>query len=86
MSKIVIVGPASPLRGGIADFNEALACELIAQRHEVVIVSFSMQYPSFLFQVKANSVKTPKPIILIKFIRSLIPSILFLGTKRLNSL
>ena len=42
MSKIVIVGPASPLRGGIADFNEALAGALMAQGHEVVIVSFSM--------------------------------------------
>ena len=60
MSKIVIVGPASPLRGGIADFNESLAGELIAQRHEVVIVSFSMQYPSFLFPGKSQFSKNPK--------------------------
>ena len=25
MTKIIIVGPAYPLRGGISDFNEALA-------------------------------------------------------------
>ena len=29
MAKIVIVGPAFPLRGGIANFNEALARPLL---------------------------------------------------------
>ncbi|GIR57805.1 MAG: hypothetical protein CM15mP65_03860 [Crocinitomicaceae bacterium] len=28
MSKIVLVGPAHPYRGGISDFNEAFASEL----------------------------------------------------------
>ena len=40
MSKLILVGPASPLRGGIADFNEALASELVNQGHEVIVVSF----------------------------------------------
>lgn len=55
MSKIVLVGPAPPYRGGIADFNEALANELIVQGNEVEIISFSLQYPSFLFPGKANT-------------------------------
>ena len=29
MTKIILVGPASPLRGGISDFNEALAKSLV---------------------------------------------------------
>ena len=49
MSKIIIVGPASPLRGGISDFNEALAKSLIEKGFLVEIISFSLQYPKFLF-------------------------------------
>ncbi|MFV0482792.1 MAG: hypothetical protein ACK5MG_01665 [Bacteroidales bacterium] len=35
--RIVCIGPAYPLRGGIAAFNERLARELIKQRHNVTI-------------------------------------------------
>ena len=54
MSKIVIVGPAHPLRGGIADFNEAFAKSLIDAGHQVTIVSFKLQYPSILFPGKTQ--------------------------------
>lgn len=47
--KVVLIGPAFPLRGGIADFNEALATSLQNEGHEVIIYSFNYQYPSFLF-------------------------------------
>jgi glycosyltransferase involved in cell wall biosynthesis len=47
--KIVIIGPAFPLRGGLASFNERLAKELDFKNYEVIIYSFSLQYPSFLF-------------------------------------
>ncbi len=47
--KVVILGPAHPLRGGIADFNEALANSIQQDGHSVSIYSFSYQYPSFLF-------------------------------------
>ncbi len=47
--KIGIIGPAWPLRGGIAALNESLARELSDAGHQVVIYSFSLQYPSFLF-------------------------------------
>ncbi|MGL4596040.1 MAG: glycosyltransferase [Bacteroidia bacterium] len=47
--KICIIGPAWPLRGGIAALNESLARELAKIGHGVAIYSFSLQYPSFLF-------------------------------------
>ncbi|HRG57315.1 MAG TPA: glycosyltransferase [Bacteroidia bacterium] len=47
--KVVIVGPAFPLRGGIANFNESLCREFVKANHNASIYSFSLQYPSFLF-------------------------------------
>ncbi len=47
--KAVIVGPAFPLRGGIADFNEALALAFQEVQIETSIYSFYFQYPKFLF-------------------------------------
>jgi len=47
--KTIIIGPAYPLRGGIANFNEALCAELMAEGHDCSIVSFSLQYPGLLF-------------------------------------
>ena len=55
MSKIIIVGPASPLRGGISDFNEALAKSLVEKGFLVEIISFSLQYPKFLFPGKSQN-------------------------------
>jgi glycosyltransferase involved in cell wall biosynthesis len=49
MQRIIIIGPAHPLRGGLATFNQRLAKEFISQGDECSIVSFSLQYPSFLF-------------------------------------
>lgn len=59
--RIVIIGPAHPLRGGIADFNHALAQELQQQGHTVSIVSFSLQYPKFLFPGKTQYTNAPPP-------------------------
>lgn len=47
--KIFIVGPAYPLRGGPAQFNENLCAELIKEGHDAQIISYSLQYPNFLF-------------------------------------
>jgi glycosyltransferase involved in cell wall biosynthesis len=49
MSRIVIIGPAHPLRGGLASFDERLARQFQQEGNEVVIYTFSLQYPSFLF-------------------------------------
>ncbi len=59
--KIGIIGPAWPLRGGLADFDERFARELQALGHEVAIWSYSLQYPSFLFPGKTQYTDAPKP-------------------------
>lgn len=52
--KVIIVGPAFPLRGGIANFNEALCRAMNAAGFDASIVSFSLQYPGFLFPGKTQ--------------------------------
>ncbi|MGE0569225.1 MAG: glycosyltransferase [Bacteroidia bacterium] len=47
--KIFIIGPAYPLRGGPAQFNENLCEELMKAGHDAQIISYSLQYPNFLF-------------------------------------
>ena len=47
--KIFIIGPAYPLRGGPAQFNENLCEELNKAGHDAQIISYSLQYPGFLF-------------------------------------
>jgi len=59
--KIAILGSAHPLRGGLSAFNERLAQYLVKQGHEVVIWSFSLQYPSFLFPGKTQFTDEPAP-------------------------
>ncbi len=49
MAKILIVGPAHPLRGGISALNERLAQAFLTENHEVEILSFRLQYPEILF-------------------------------------
>ncbi|MDA3883628.1 MAG: glycosyltransferase [Bacteroidales bacterium] len=51
---IISIGPAYPLRGGIADFNERFARELLSLGHSVSIVSYSLQYPNILFPGKTQ--------------------------------
>jgi glycosyltransferase involved in cell wall biosynthesis len=52
--KVAIIGPAHPLRGGLATYDQRLAEELMAQGHTAVIYSFSLQYPNFLFPGKTQ--------------------------------
>ncbi|HEY5609975.1 MAG TPA: glycosyltransferase family 4 protein, partial [Thermoanaerobaculia bacterium] len=49
--KIVLIGPVSPYRAGIAYCTQRLAEEL-AREHEVEIVSFSRQYPRWFYPGK----------------------------------
>lgn len=58
---IIIAGTAYPYRGGLAAYNERLAREFIAENHEVSIVTFTLQYPSFLFPGKSQYVNTMPP-------------------------
>lgn len=59
--KIVILGPAHPYRGGLASIMETMAREYISRGDEVVIYTFSLQYPSLLFPGKSQTVDTPAP-------------------------
>ncbi len=62
MSKsIIIVGPAYPLRGGLATYNQLLATKLQEQGHSVRIVTFSLQYPNILFPGKTQYSTDLKP-------------------------
>ncbi|WP_162428839.1 glycosyltransferase [Pontibacter pudoricolor] len=60
--RIIIVGPAHPMRGGgMATFNERLAQAFQDNGDEVEIVTFSLQYPSFLFPGKSQYSDEPAP-------------------------
>lgn len=71
--KVLIIGPAHPLRGGLATFNHRLASEFNRQGHTCSLVSFSLQYPSVLFPGKTQYSDEPAPDGLV--IRSLINSV-----------
>ncbi|MEO6582976.1 MAG: glycosyltransferase [Ferruginibacter sp.] len=58
---VVIIGPAHPLRGGLATFNERLAKEFQSQQHSVSIYTYSLQYPGFLFPGKTQYSSEPAP-------------------------
>ena len=51
--KIIILGTAFPLRGGIAHFN-ALLAEHLEKRHSVETITFKRQYPRLLFPGKTQ--------------------------------
>lgn len=62
MSKIILIGPAWPLRGGgMSTFNERLATEYQALGYEVEIVTFSLQYPRILFPGKSQMSEEEAP-------------------------
>ena len=61
MAKIVIIGPAHPLRGGLATFNQRLAKQFNDEGHTCSVFSFSLQYPSFLFPGKTQFTDEPAP-------------------------
>ena len=58
---IVIIGPAHPYRGGIADTNESLAQALLELGQDVEIFSFSRLYPSRLLPGKTQFSSKEKP-------------------------
>ena len=59
--KIIIVGPAYPYRGGIAAFSERLAAEFASRSADVQLITFTLQYPSFLFPGKTQYSEGPVP-------------------------
>ena len=61
MSRIVIIGPSYPLRGGLASFNERMARQFMDEGNEVTIYTFSLQYPGFLFPGTTQYSTEPPP-------------------------
>lgn len=72
---IIIIGPAHPLRGGLASFNERLAKEFIDTGNNVSIYTFSLQYPGFLFPgtTQFSTEPTPKELKINVVINSVNP-------------
>ncbi len=58
---VIIIGPAHPLRGGLATFDQRLATEFIREGYDCPIYSFSLQYPSFLFPGTTQYTTEPPP-------------------------
>ncbi|MGQ0828634.1 MAG: glycosyltransferase [Bacteroidota bacterium] len=73
--KAIIIGPAFPLRGGIANFNEALCRAMNAAGVDTKVISFSLQYPGFLFPGKTqyDTGKGPQDITIETKINSINP-------------
>ncbi|MBZ4187515.1 glycosyltransferase [Niabella beijingensis] len=61
MPKVIIIGPAHPLRGGLATFNHRLAKAFTEEGYACAIWSFSLQYPAFLFPGKSQYTDEPAP-------------------------
>lgn len=58
---MVIIGPAWPLRGGLATFDQRLAKQFSDEQMDCSIYSFSLQYPSFLFPGTTQYSSDPEP-------------------------
>ncbi|MFP5042000.1 glycosyltransferase [Parasediminibacterium sp. JCM 36343] len=59
--QVIIIGPAHPLRGGLASFDERLARQFQQQGFDTTIYTFSLQYPGFLFPGTTQYSSEPKP-------------------------
>ncbi|MBI5191304.1 MAG: glycosyltransferase [Nitrospirae bacterium] len=60
--KILLIGPAHPLRGGIAQFLALLQGALRKAGHTVVFHRFIRQYPKFLFPGKSQEDESDEPV------------------------
>lgn len=58
---ITLLGPAYPYRGGLASFIERLAKQFVMDGHNVNIITFTLQYPGFLFPGKSQFLEGPAP-------------------------
>jgi D-inositol-3-phosphate glycosyltransferase len=60
--KVIIIGTAYPFRGGgMSTYNERLARAFQERGDDVIIYTFSLQYPGFLFPGKTQYSTNPAP-------------------------
>lgn len=85
---IVILGPAFPFRGGIADTNEAFARAAMKKGLKVTIVTFTVQYPSFLFPGKTQfrNSEPPSDLAIKRWIHSMNPLTWLAASRRILAL
>ena len=75
LEKIVIVGTSHPYRGGIAAFTDRLATEFVKEGVDIEVVTFKLQYPSFLFPGKTqySDAKAPAGFLIERKVNSINP-------------
>ena len=61
VDQLIIMGPAWPLRGNLAAFDEKLATCFIASSIQTKLCTFSLQYPGFLFPGTTQYSSDPAP-------------------------
>lgn len=73
--KTIIIGPAYPYRGGIANFGESLCYAFNKAGHESSIYTFTLQYPNFLFpgQTQYSNDAAPENLKISRTINSVNP-------------
>jgi glycosyltransferase involved in cell wall biosynthesis len=59
--RICLIGPTYPYRGGIAHYTTLLA-EALRQEHETLLISFSQQYPAWLFPGRDDRDPSQRPL------------------------
>ena len=61
MTRFCLIGPTYPYRGGIAHYTTLLAQHL-QKAHEVLLLSFSRQYPTWLFPGRSDKDPSERPL------------------------
>ena len=84
----MIIGPAHPYRGGIADTDESFCKALLESGYDASIVSFTMLYPNLLFPGKTQftSDERPKDIKIERWIHTLNPFSWATAARRINGM
>jgi len=62
MTRFCLIGPTYPYRGGIAHYTTLLARHLREEGHEVLLLSFSRQYPGWLFPGRSDKDPSERPL------------------------
>ncbi len=61
MTRFCLIGPTYPYRGGIAHYTTLLAKHL-REDHETLLISFSRQYPAWLFPGRSDRDPSERPL------------------------
>lgn len=63
MTRYCLIGPTYPYRGGIAHYTTLLAQQLSQMaEHDLLLISFSQQYPSWLFPGRSDKDPSKRPL------------------------